>query len=312
MKLEYLPMNAAALMDRVFDLYKATFKIQIAFSVILGIISFVLLFGVITIFAVTLASAMIGMGDVDDNTIFVIVIVFGAVILPLIVAWTYFSSSGHILIAKQAFYKEIPQLPFAATFQALGRVITVALAHLILSLPWLIILGLLIYSFTTGFDVLFFITEEPLLFFLFTLIYAVVYVIYSNIFALSVPVAIFDKRLFFASVKESWRLIKGDFWRILGIRLLWLVLVQLLSFSAQGLFSTIILLVTAFAESAVDISGIWVMVVAGQLPFWISTIITLLVAPMEGIMTATIYFNQKIKKDALDISIGLELLSRRA
>ena len=54
--------------------------------------------------------------------------------------------------------------------------------------------------------------------------------------------------------------------------------------------------------------GLWT--VTSILQVYVSAFVSFLTAPMEGILVALIYFNQKIKKDGLDIEIGLERLTR--
>lgn len=309
---EYLPMNAAALMDRVFDLYKATFKTQIAFSLIIGIISFALLLalGMMMIFSVGIAAGLTG--EINEQNILIIVLIALIGILPLYIGWLYLSSSGHILISKQAFYGEPIGLPFVDAIKVFFRVISAGAAQLILSSPWLAILGFLIYSAASGYDDIleFLIDIHPVTLIVGGFVYVALYVVYSNIFALSVPVAIFEKRLFFTTITRSMQLLKGDFMRVLGLRLLWAVLIYLFSYSAQSLVVLLVAALTAFAGHVIDLGYIWIA--TGPLQFYVSLFITILVGPMEGIMTALIYFNQKIKKDGLDIEIGLSRLSRGA
>jgi len=192
-------------------------------------------------------------------------------------------------------------------------VMSAALAQLLLSVPWFILLAIVIYNAMAGYtDILEFILMiHPLALALAGLAYVLIYVIYSNIFALSVPVAIFEKRLFFATVARSFQLLKNDFWKILAIRMLWAVLVYLISYSAQGLLLAIIAAIAFLAGNVADIGALWFA--SEILQFYISLFtlfIGIVIGPMEGIMTALIYFNQKIKKDGLDIEIGLHRLMR--
>lgn len=316
---DYSPMNAAGLMDRVFDLYKDTFKFQIAFSLIIGIISTILIMVLGIALALGIASIVYGMiatgaySEFYDRYIIAAVIFTLLAILPLYLGWLYLSASGHILISKQAFYGERIELPIFDTFRAFFRVMSAAMAQLLLSVPWFILLAIVIYNAVAGYtDIFEFIVGiHPLVLALSTLAYVLIYVIYSNIFALSVPVAIFEKRLFFATVARSFQLIKEDFWKVLGIRILWVVLVYLISYSAQGLLLAIIAAIAFLAGNVADIGALWFA--AEILQFYISLFslfIGIIIGPMEGIMTALIYFNQKIKKDGLDIEVGIQRLIR--
>jgi len=310
MQQDYMPMNAAALMDRVFDLYRLTIKTQIAFSLIIGIISIILMlvFGFALTFGVVI---VMGIAEtVNDNHILIAILLVFIGILPLYAAWAFLSSSGHILISKQAFYGEPVELPFRDTLKAFFRVMTSALAQLILMLPWMIVLFFLVYSAIAGYnDVFQFILDiHPVVIVASGFAYAIFFVIYSNIFALAIPVAIFEKRYFFATISRSLKLLKDDFWRILGLRILWTILVFLFSYSAQGFIVALVGVLTVLAGNVVDFGTLWVATSALQ--FYALMFVSILIAPMEGIMTALIYFNQKIKKEGLDITIGLDRLRR--
>ena len=309
---DLLPMNAAALMDRVFDLYKATFKTQIAFSLIIGTISilFMIILGIIMAVAIQGALGVTGAGSIDDRVILISVIAILIGVLPLYIGWLYLSASGHILISKQAFYGEPIELPFIETLRAFLRIMSAAIAQALLSAPWLIPLGLLIYfaDAQDGFYYVILAGLHPALIVLFLLLYVILYFIYSNTFALSIPVAIFEKRLFISTILRSFVLLKGDFWRILGLRLLWAFLISLFSFSLQGMILMIVAVLAAFSGNVLDFEATWYATMT--IRFYAPLFAGVLVGPMEGIMTALIYFNQKIKKDGLDIEIGLSRLTR--
>jgi len=310
MQHNYLPMNAAALMDRVFDLYKATFKMQIAFSLIIGIISLILMVAMGIALAIGVGAAFGVAGYADDRFIVIAVVLVLIGILPLYLGWVYLSASGHILISKQAFYGEPIELPLGDTFAAFLRIMSAALAHLILSAPWFILLAFGIYFVAAGqYDILYFFLDiHPLTLIFGGLAFSLLYIIYSNIFALSIPVAIFERRLFFSTVTRSLQLLKGDFWRVLGLRTLWVIVVYIFSYSAQGLVLAIVGFAAASAGNVVDLGQLYIATSGMQ--FYVSLFAAILLGPMEGILTALIYFNQKIKKDGLDIEIGLDRLSR--
>lgn len=310
MNRNYLPMNAAVLMDRVFDLYKSTFKTQIVFSLIIGIIFSILIVvsSIVLAFGVTMAMYVgDGLYYDSDRYIIAVVLVVLASVLPLYIIWIYLSSSGHILISKQAFYNQPVELPFRDTFKALLRVLSSAFAQLIMIIPWLIpVVAITLLS--VGNDFAFLYSVHPFLMVLFVLIFAVLLLIYTNIFALSIPIAIFEKRLFFATITRSFQLIKDDFWKILGLRLLWALIIYLFSYSAQGLIITIIAIITMLTGNIIDFG--YLLMATGTVQFYASLLVAILMGPMEGIMTALIFFNQKIKKDGLDIEICLNRLAK--
>jgi len=309
---EYLPMNVAALMDRVFDIYKTTFLYQFAFSIVISLASSMLLFGAVFVFVIV--GVIMYAAFANEAAIIVIVIIGLLILLPLYMAWVYLSSSGHIYISKQAFYKEKLTLPFKETLRALLRVMSVGIAQFILMLPPLIFLAFVFIaaSFVAdiGWDLGQFFVLHPAFIIIASIIFGLAFVAYLNIFALSVPVAIFEKRLFFSAVIRSFQLLQGDFWRILGLRVLWFFMVLLFSYSAQGLLMLVFGIITFIGGDMYSLIGLWTLTSIFQV--YASMAVSLLIAPMEGIMSALIFFNQKIKKDGLDIEISLEHLSKTA
>jgi hypothetical protein len=125
--------------------------------------------------------------------------------------------------------------------------------------------------------------------------------VYSNIYALSIPVAVFEKRSFFSAVIRSWLLLKGEFWKILGLRILWVVVIYIFMYAAQGLWLTvsgIFYISPAFEYMGMMTSTVMVF------------LISFLVGPLEGIFPAVIYFNQRIKKEGMDIELCIEGLHK--
>ena len=309
---DYLPMNVAALMDRIFDIYKATFLYQIAYTLVIGIISVALAFIVIFVFTIV-ALIFAGLGGFTNYAAVVVIVVVALLImLPLYMGWMYLSSSGHIFISKQAFYKEKLTLPFMEAIHALLRVMSVGIAQLILMIPPFILIVFVFVAASAiaglGGDLGMFFTMHPVFLITVSIIFALAFIAYSNIFALSVPVAIFEKQTFFSAVIRSYQLLKGDFWRVLGLRILWFFIVLLFSYSAQSIFMAIFGIAAYIGGDSPTFIGLWT--ITSLIQFYSSIAISLIFAPMEGIMTALIYFNQKIKKDGLDIEIRLERLSR--
>ncbi|MCL1999607.1 MAG: glycerophosphoryl diester phosphodiesterase membrane domain-containing protein [Turicibacter sp.] len=308
MQSDLLPMNAATLMDRVFDVYKATFKFQMAFSIVVNIISILFVFTLGIVFAMAIGVVANLLVFSDDFMVFVVLAVL-VMILPLYLIWTYFATSGHILISKYAFFNEPVNLPMHDAFAALFRVIGATFAQIILSLPWLLIAGGAAYYLFLSLEYGLIYNAPTALIVILVLAFVVSYLVYSNIFALLIPVAIFDKCTFFSAVARSYQLIKENFWRILGLRLLWFVLAFILSYSAQGLALLLLAATTDFAGE--NLSVLYFFLASGTLQLYVSLFVGLLIQPIDGILTALIYFNQRIKKEGFDIFVALMRLKRK-
>ena len=131
------------------------------------------------------------------------------------------------------------------------------------------------------------------------------YWVFSNIFSLSVAVAIFERQMFFSAISRSWQLIKGNFWGIFGVRTIWALAVLAISYAAQGVLS----LFNIFMGGIIGFGGstlIGLYAALSVLVGLISFVISFAVMPLEGILHASIYFNQRIKKEGLDIDDAIE------
>ncbi|MCL2223715.1 MAG: hypothetical protein FWB96_01970 [Defluviitaleaceae bacterium] len=309
---EFSPMNAAELMDRVVDVYKKSFGKQIAFAAIVYAVAF---FGVVFLtiaLAVFLGGIMGVMGGaglfVFGDTGFVVIIGLLLAIIPVILVWQAFSSSGHILLSKQAFYGHKVKLDFAGIFNVFLCVFSVLVAQIILSVPFVAAaLGTVFVFVYAGF------ADFPVLrtigFFVAVFVVSGAFLVYSNIFSLSVAVAVFERRYFFGAIGRGWLLVKPEFWRILGIRLLWWFVALAFSLSAQGVFAIITLLwdlIDAFIPVGFLLSDSYIFLLTTYVG---PALVSLAVAPLSGIMEAVLYFNRRIKTEGLDLEIRLEKLS---
>lgn len=305
---EYNPMNAAELMDGVFDVYKRSFVKQLAFSALVGVISFILM---VVLGFIAAMAVILPMIDAPDDAFVGMIVSILAAMLPVYWIWTATADAGHILLSKQAFYRQPVRVPVKKLPGIVLRVLTASLAQMLLSIPWLVLIGLSVYALSrsSGYNmsdmssVMIFLSSYGWV--VITIIAAFVYVVYSNVFALAVPVAVFEHRFFWGTITRSWQLVKGEFWKILGVRILWSVVVYLFSYSAQGVWAVIqAVLVAGAAESPMLVTTIGTL-----LQSFVTLLIGFIMGPLGGILTALIYFNQRIKKEGLDIEIGLEQLN---
>jgi hypothetical protein len=299
-------MNAAEVMDRVLDVYKKSFFKQIAFSAIIGLISMILIF-VLVFAAVMFTVVPMIIGNVNEETmVFGLFFALIAVMLPLYMIWNATASSGHILLSRQAFCGQRVKLPLSKLPKVVLRVIGVTIAQILLSLPFIAVCLVCVYFlFEFNINTLLFNSLAVMSFFSSTawialaITTALAYVVYSNIFALSVPVAVFERRSFFGAVQRSWALIKGKFWEILGLRMLWFIIVSIFNYSAQGIWGII--------SGVFAVSPMYVFI-GGMVSALMMIVIAIVMAPLSGIFPAILYFNQRIKREGLDIEMGLERL----
>jgi hypothetical protein len=313
MQNEFSPMNAAELMDRVVDVYKKSFGRQIAFAAIIWAIGFaaifVLTFVLVFVFVFMFFDGFYVMSSTRDIVGFLIVA--SVVVVPAVLVWQAFASAGHVLLSRQAFYGHKARLKHMGLFRVFFRVFTALLAQVILIIPFVLGAIGVFFAFVFLFDgvlagagvvfvlIVAFIVMGLLLF---------GFLVYSHIFSLSVAVAVFEQRYFFGTVSRSLQLIRGSFWKTFGVRTIWIVVGYVVTLSAQGVFT----LAGTGWDSVSGTHGLGYNAnefMAFLLGFLAPIFVSILAAPLGGIMQSLIYFNQRMKKEGLDIEIKIEKLS---
>ncbi|MCL2286029.1 MAG: hypothetical protein FWC32_06635 [Firmicutes bacterium] len=307
MENNFYPMTTAELMDRAIDVYKKTFGRQIGFAAIFGIISYLFLFfvGIIVAILVVSFSAFAANSPLNDTySTFGLLTIIIAVVMPVILLYISVSSAGHILISKSAFYGNKENLPVGQLPRISLRIFGALIAQAIASLPFI---GLIYLGFVTNFFT-HLLARSPWEFLLLMLIFIVSYLIYMNLFSLSVAVAAFERKTFISALIRSWELIRGEFWKIAGIRLLWLLVIIAIWAAIYGAVVSVGIF-AAFVPTIINTDASYaavgpITVLSGLLSFAAMFAIT----PLDGVFQATLYYNQRIKKEGLDIEVKLEKL----
>jgi hypothetical protein len=278
-------MNAAELLDRTFDVYKKSFLKQLTFSAFVGLISVGLL-AVAAMAAAVFAWVPYALFNAAGYGGGVLVLL-AALALPLLMIWNATAESGYVFLSKQAFCGVPVKIVAAYLPGAVLRVASVLITQIVLALPFWLLPGLYVYQYF-NFSFTGLMTVNFTYAALSGAVLMVLYIIYANIFALSIPVAVFERRVFFGAVRRSWFLMKGEFWKILGLRVLWYVIVLVLSYSLQALWM--------LAAGVFTVSASF-MAVGGTVGTVMYFITSFIMGPLGGIFPAVLYFNQRLKKE---------------
>jgi len=305
-------MNAAQLLDKVFEVYRRTFWKQLAFAAIVGVVSAIGLGVLVLLLAIVLA---IGLGDYAVTAMagsaWVSAVIAALVLGAAVLIWQSASATGAILLSREAFMGRFIKMPMQELWRAVGRAFTAMLAQLIVAVPYVILAGVFIFSFVRfapyadlfawgrSFYVVLIILLAAAALGLF---------LFLHLFSLAIAVAVNERALFFRTLGRSMALMRGHFWRLFGIRALWLVIVFIIMGSAQGIIY--ILPVLAGTLGAGTVFFIPLMAIVGTIVNIGGFIITFALGPLDGILIAVLYFNQKTKKEGFDMEIAIEDLYR--
>ncbi|MDR1001298.1 MAG: hypothetical protein LBL96_10960 [Clostridiales bacterium] len=321
--------NAAELLDRCMVIFKKSFIQQIGMYMVCQMISssIITLFGFVG--GVGLVSALMATPDpiqyfsqFDDWYLLFIV---GFVFMYLFVLLNNFMLSAGSLLSWQVFSERRIDFGDALkrSFMALGRLATATFAQLIAISAVIAVAFALLQLFApdllSSASWLFnpqswdFVLDDSRALFAVLRLYAVIIifalfvVVILNYFSLATSAALFDNRHFFGALAKSFMLIKGDFLRILGLRIAFFGASFLIEYSIMGLFAIITGVTAGISETGYgDYMGLATASMA--LTYIVMLAASAIVAPLQNIFTSMVFFNQKIKHEGLDIGITLEHL----
>lgn len=122
-------------------------------------------------------------------------------------------------------------------------------------------------------------------------------------YCLAAPALMLEKQGVIASMRRSAKLVRGSWWRILGIQLLALVLVFFISSVIQLPTTLIATLVSGDGNSFTSISAAvsWSSLTINGFGSVIASTIAL---PLSAGITALLYLDQRIRREALDIELA--------
>ncbi|MDR1560031.1 MAG: hypothetical protein LBS84_10115 [Clostridiales bacterium] len=316
-------MNAAEVLDKVFDVYRRSLLYQIGLNFCVYTIGFaalyVILIGVVItgLFAGTAVSLTAGVSGT------VILGVIGAAILIwLFIIYANLCAAACGFLSWQS-YSGRP-IDFSAalknTFKSFGRIAALSLAELAAGIPLALLLCAALFAafadqvafigdWTNELFYSLFTFRNLLLLFAIAIPVSLLGVIAYNYCALALPAAVFDRKYFFEAIISSYRLMKGDFWRILGIRVVFAGAVTLINYSLSSLSSALLGTLTALSDSFSP-NQFGLMTIGVVVQYAVSFITGVLLMPLSSILTSILFFNQKIKKESLDLAMRLEILER--
>ena len=307
----FLPMTTAELMDRTMDIYKKTFGRQLGFAAIFGFLSYLAFIAIGVFFIIIGAFSsffFLSFFNLSGNTFAdggAIILLIIAIALPILFLWHSVSSAGHILISKSAFYNRKENLPVGQLPRISLRIFGALIAQLLASVPFI---AALLIGFSSGFFASLLHTA-PWVLLLLSFIFVVLYLAYINTFSLAVAAAAFERTTFFNALLRSKQLIHGEFWKIAGMRLLWYAAVGAIASTIYGAVAAITMGISfASATLGFDANGA-ILSSATVVSTIVSFGVLFAIVPLDGIFQATLYFNQRIKKEGLDIEIRLQELT---
>ncbi|MDR2650434.1 MAG: hypothetical protein LBB94_12065 [Clostridiales bacterium] len=317
-------MNAAEVMDRVFDVYRHSLLYQIALNFCVYTIGGAALYGIlIAAAAAGVLAGSIFVSAAGDTGIVILAAIGAAALIWLIIIYTNLGAAARELLSWQSYSGRAVDFSAALknTFKSFWRIATLSLAEMAAGILLMLLLCSALYAVFAGQGILsreFWVygryyslfTFRNLLFLSAIILFiSTLALIVYNCFALALPAAVFDRKYFMEGIISSYRLMKGDFWRILGIRIVFSGEMMLIHYSLSSLSAVLIGFSNAlYGSLSPNIYAL--MMAAVGIQYAISFITSILLTPLPGILTSILFFNQKIKREGMDLAMRLEILER--
>lgn len=305
-------MNLSEIMDRSMEILKKYIKSIILFNLAYGVISFI---AVIVLFLIGIILMFVFRDSLSSPIIFGIVFC----ILSLFGISFFLSTNiGMIKISSQDFLGEKVYADEAIkiSFKNVFKVFAIVICAFILFIPVMAILGAIIYFAYKGNDLLFnsFDFYNPIeitlvitsiIIFLVT---TIIFLAYITWLIFSLHTLIIEKKSVITSIIRSFKLVKGNFWRIFGCIIIFSLSTFAIRVSLDG-FLAVIVSILYMLLKFLSVEGdyatfIGMIFVYARWP--LSILFWLVISPVVTIMISLLYFNQRFKKEGYDILLKLE------
>ncbi len=147
-----------------------------------------------------------------------------------------------------------------------------------------------------------------------SIVFVAIYIYLSTIFMFSIYASVVENLYFFKALNKSRILVKNNFWRLLGINILFSLVIIAITYSVYSIFGVIGGLIYILLRG-VDINEVTLaalIMVGNFLRLPLQVIVSLFIAPLSYIFYTLLYYNQRFKKEGYDISLKLEALKIKA
>ena len=326
-------LSLSEVLDKAIDIQKKYFKetsiYMLIMSIIVGILVFISVFIVGTVGLLSLIPSAVSManGNGADGFNFTPLIVMGIIIFIIVMAVTlmYYAGLLKVVSEEQLDRSVTSNNMISYSFSKLLKLFGVTIAGTILFSPIVILTVVAIRNiFPNMMEDIKFQIINPLVPFgppssgaitllvlvVIALIVATIY--FFTIYVFAVPAAIIEGKGFFRAFTRSRRLVKGNFWTILGCNIAIFLSVFVIRASIISFFSLVVGGIYLIIKLINNNTNFMIYLVQfGNILRWPLTIIlNMFVLPISMYMVCVLYYNQRSKKEGYDLEIKLMKVSR--
>ncbi|GLW05332.1 membrane protein [Microtetraspora sp. NBRC 13810] len=130
----------------------------------------------------------------------------------------------------------------------------------------------------------------------FLLLFIVYALVFTTFFALSAPAVVLERRGVIDAMRRSWRLVKGDFWRVLGILVLTQLLVGLIGSVFTVPFSLVGAVVLGTGQASTGSIIVYSLLTAVG-----SVLAAMITYPVQAGVNGLLYADRRMRAEAFDL-----------
>lgn len=319
---KYSIMTFADIMDKTFEIHKKHMGASALYLFLYYIISFIAYFIIVFIgvlgfaFTITKLYAGFGSGSVFPGTssepIMAFITIF-SIAFSLVFLYKFIQRVGIIDIASKAFLNKNVKFEKALglAFKKIPAIFILVIAYGLVFLPVIVVATIAIFSFDLiEANLTYTLDGLSIWLILLGIALAVITTYLATIYMFSVQAVVIDKLYFFKALKRSRKLVKNNFWRLLGINILFSIIVLAITYSMYSFFGVIgALVLLALNSIGIQEPTMATLLMIGnfvRIPLQI--ILSIFISPIKEIFTTILYYNQRFKKEGYDIELELEYL----
>ena len=281
-------------------------------GLIVGFIIFIVLFlgfGAFTIFGGMGYSMLSGLEHFSSPLVYTNIIMFAGIIYLGIFSFALTKKVGIVEITNKSLFNKRADIlkVLGVAFKNIPRIVSVVIGGTILFLPAIIVFGGIVIAFVYN---SLYLNEKSIIFggILFGLSFMAVLTCFLTVHVFSIQVALLEKLYFFKALKRSRELVKNNFWKIYGSLLIATLAIGAISYSIYSFFGVMVgifyLILTASGMETETLAMLSMIGNLIRLP--LQLIISLCIAPIGGIFTTLLYYNQRFKKEGYDLILRIE------
>ncbi len=323
-KQKYYHMDVAEVLDKIFDVYKKGALTQILFGLVFSIIMYIVIFVVLGVLGLI---GFIGFGSMFKDffsggfSITALSLMIGFITVAMFACLYGFSLrvNGSLYIASQTMEGRKTDISKAISMAVKNGlyIFTACLAQMILcivvfalyaaiAVGVLMLLGV-IHGFSGSIDHFLpsLLGWKLIVIVLLFIGYMFLMLLLQTVFMLTVPVAAIERRHFFGAVTRGYALIKHDFWKTFFICFINICIMYVIMGTIMSVVVLVIMGVTLLGK-ATSLNTPVAMMFLQLYQSVLSNVANILITPFYGIIPMTVYVNQRIKYEGLDIILGLK------